>query len=261
MEKYKKVTSNYILSKLYKQGLFYFTTKTFSDFFEVSRTKAHQTIFSLKKRDLIREVERGKYLLLGFEPEKVLSNPFFIASQIIVPSYISFRSALNYYGLTEQVPFTIYLATTKRKKEVHFEGYRYKYVVLAPHKFFGYEKQLIGEFAALVAEKEKSLIDSLDQLKQAGGILEVSKTLFNAKDEIDNRLLLDYAIKMRNKTLCSRLGFLLEKYQMQTGGLKKHISTSFVSLDPDKPKTKVWDRRWRVNVNVSNEDLFSWGVS
>lgn len=258
MENPNKLTANYILSYLYQKDVMYFTTKMFGDLFGVNKAKTHQSVFYLKQKDLIREVEKGKYLVLGFEPHKILSNPFFIASQIVYPSYISFRSALNHYGFTEQVPFTIYLVTTKRKKEIQFNNYRYKYVTLAPHKFFGYKKQLIGELPVLLAEKEKAIVDSLDQLKYAGGFEEVAKALFNAKGEIDNQKLTEYALKMKNKTLCSRLGFLLEKYGMNTKGLKDSLSTSFIPIDPDKPKSKVWDRKWRLNVNITDNKLFEW---
>ncbi len=258
MNNSKKLTTNYILSSLYQKEVVYFTTQMFSDLFGISREKAHQSVFYLKQKDLIREVEKGKYLVLGFEPHRVLSNPFFIATRIVYPSYISFRSALNHYGFTEQVPFTVYVATTKRKKEIQFDNYSYKYIAFSPHKFFGYEKQTIGELSMLLAEEEKALIDSLDQLKYAGGFEEVAKALFNAKEGIDNQKLIEYALKMENKTLCSRLGFLFEKYNMVTGGLEDNLSTSFIPLDPDKPKSKIWDRKWRLNVNITDDKLFAW---
>jgi len=156
------------------------------------------------------------------------------------------------------VPFTVYVATTKRKKEIHFGNYRYQYVALASHKFFGYARQMIGGQPVLIAEKEKALIDSFDQLKYAGGFGEAAKALFNAKDETDNQKLIDYALKMKNRTLCSRLGFLLEKYQMKTERLGSYLSKPLVLFDPDKPKSQVWSRKWRLNVNVSDKELFSW---
>lgn len=258
MENNKKLTVKYILSCLYRKEVFYFTTKLFRDLFAISDERVYQIIFSLKKKGLIREVENGKYLVLGFEPHRVLSNPFFIASRLVSPAYVSFRSALNYFGLTEQVPFTVYVATTKQKKEIEFENYRYKYVKVALHKFFGYEKQMIGEQPVLIAEKEKAIVDSLDQLSYGGGFLEVAKALFNAKDEIDNQKLIEYALKIKNKALVSRLGYLLDKYQIKTEGLSGYLSPSLVPLDPDRPKGKQWDRKWRLNVNIDSEKLFAW---
>ena len=261
MENPKKITTNYILLTLYRKEVVYFTTGLFCDLFGISKEKAHQSVFYLKQKDLVREIEKGKYLVLGFEPHRVLSNPFFIASRIVYPSYISYRSALNYYGFTEQVPFTVYVATTKRKKEIHFENYRYRYIAISPRKFFGYVRRMIGELSVVLAEKEKAIIDSLDQLKYAGGFEEAAKALFNSKTEIDNLKLVGYAIKMQSKTLCSRLGFLLDKYGMKTDGLEKNLSTSFIPLDPDKPKKNIWDRKWRLNVNVTDDKLSAWRES
>lgn len=258
MENSKKLSTKYIFSKLYQAGTMYFTTQMFASLFDINKEKAYQTIFSLKQRNLIKEIEKGKYLVLGFEPHRVLANPLFIASQIVYPSYVSFRSMLHYYGFTEQTPFTVYAATTKRKKEIEFERYRYKFIALAPHKFFGYKKEMIGESPVLIAEKEKAIIDSFDEPKYAGGFFEAAKALFNAKGEIDNKKLIDYALKMNNKTLCSRLGFLLEKYQMETAGLESAISTSFILLNPDKTKSRRWNKKWRVNVNVGDDELFAW---
>ena len=256
-----KLTANYIVSRLYKEDLLYFTTKMFGSLFSIDSLKTRQVVFSLKKGGLIKEIEKGKYLVLGFEPQRVLVNPFFIASKIVYPSYISFRSALNHYGYTEQVPFTIYVAATKRKRGVEFETYRYKYITLAPYKFFGYEKQIIGELPVLMAEKEKALIDSFDQLDYAGGFLEAAKALFRAKDEIDKKRLVSYALKMKNKSLLSRLGYLLKRYNARLKGLENYLSQTFIPLDPDRPKGRIWDKKWRVNVNVSDKDLFAWRQS
>lgn len=261
MEKYKHLTANYILTQLYSQNLLFFSSKLFAEFFGINTKKAYQIIFSLKKRELIKEVERDRYLVLGYEPHRVLSNPFFIVCQIVQPSYISFRSALHHYGFTEQVPFTIYAVATKRKRTLFFENFAYRYTTFSRHKFFGYERQTIGELPVLMAEKEKSLIDSLDQLQLAGGLEEVAKALFNAKDEIDGQRLIDYALRMRNKSLCSRLGFLLEKYQMEWGGLEKSLSASTVLLDPRQPRSKIWNKKWQINVNVSDDELFAWQKS
>ncbi len=92
--------------------------------------KAYAVVARIEGRGFMKSVERGKYLLLGFEPERVLSNPFFIASRVVYPSYVSFWSALNFYGFTEQVPITVFLASTKKKEEVEFSSFGFKYVLI-----------------------------------------------------------------------------------------------------------------------------------
>ena len=90
MKKPIKLSTNYIIKTLYNQELYYFTLKDIASLFNIPINKAYTLAIRLKDKDLIRPIERGKYLLLGFEPERVLSNPFFIASRIVYPSYMSF---------------------------------------------------------------------------------------------------------------------------------------------------------------------------
>lgn len=61
-----------------------------------------------------------------------------------------------------------------------------------------------------IADQEKTLIDCIDKQQYAGGISEVAKGLWEAKKEIDFEKLIEYAIKMENKSLLKRLGYLLD---------------------------------------------------
>lgn len=252
----KKKATNYI-KELLEDEMYYFTAQSFADRFNVPKPKAYQTLQRLKKGGWIREVERGKYLTLGLQPAHVLSNPLFIATQIARPGYVSFWSALHWYGLTEQVPHTVFVATTRKKSSVEFEGYTFQYVRLKPFKFFGYQRERVGNLSVLIAEKEKALIDALDQPRYAGGIAEIAKCLANARDELDRDKLIEYANRMRNASLRSRLGFLLTRAGLSAEGLEP--SRSFVRLDPHRKPSKTWDARWRLNVNVSPRELESWG--
>ena len=65
---------------------------------------------------------------------------------------------------------------------------------------------------APVLSVEKALVDSLDQLRYAGGLLEVAKALYQARQRLDVERLVEYANRMRNRSLCSRLGYLLDRY-------------------------------------------------
>lgn len=251
---------NYI-KRMFENEMFYFTVKDFSNFFGISLVKASRIVANLAKNELLVRVENGKYFLIGFEKGRILSNPLFIATKIIYPSYISYFTALNFYGFTEQVPRTVFSATTRRKKSLEFNRTIFKYVTIKPEKFFGYVKERIWDLDVLIADKEKSIIDSLDQMNCSGGFLEVSKSLYNAKNEIDIDKLIDYAVKFQNKSLCSRLGYLLETFGVDTKDLSSYISKTFVKLDSDTPNSKLWNKKWRVNVNVSKKKLFEWRES
>ena len=256
VEKINKLTTNYIIRRLFEEKSYYFDLEFFSYLFHLTPEKSSQWFKRLKKGGFVKEVEKGKYILLGFEPEHILSEPFFIGTQILIPSYVSFWSALNFYGFTEQVPKTVFIASTKRKKEFTFENVHFKYIKFSPTKFFGYREEKSGELSYLVAEPEKALIDSLDQLRYAGRIEEVFKSLYNAKEEIDIKKLLGYARLFGNRSLNSRLGYLLGKIGLEARELKPFISQSYVKLDQTRKRTRVWDKDWHLNINITQKILF-----
>jgi predicted transcriptional regulator of viral defense system len=250
MEKQHKSSTDYIMKKLFSHELYYFSSRDFANIFDLPFPKAYNIIQRLEGKGLVKMVEKGKYLLLGYEGEKILANPMFIATKIVYPSYVSYWSALNFYGFTEQVPTKLLLATTKKKKEISFDGQRFRYIKVKPHKFFGYKRELLGGLDFLIAEKEKAIVDSLDQPSYAGGMSEVAKSLTNGLSEMDVERLQEYALAMKNKSLCSRLGYLLERLGGEVEGLLSNISKGYILLDPERERSNSYDKRWRINENM-----------
>jgi predicted transcriptional regulator of viral defense system len=263
-----------IARQLRQLDLFYFTPRMLSDLFSLDLARVYRLVARLKEDGLIVEAEKGKYLLLGFEPERVLSNPLFIASHLVTPAYVSYWSALHFYGFTEQVPLTVFAATTKKKRPVSFHGFQFRFVTVQPDKFFGYRREIVGELPVLIADEAKAIVDSLDQPRYAGGAAEVAKALRSALEMVDVPTLVEYANRMGNKSLGSRLGYLLESLghpvegqrpeprpELAEGLVERLIrSASPVKLDPARPQNGRTNTRWQVVVNVPDAELFPQGV-
>lgn len=249
-----------IIQRLHEQDLFFVTTRTLADLFDLPRSRVYRLTGQLKELGLLAEVENGKYLVLGFEPERVLANPFFIASQLATPGYISFWSALHYYGFTEQAPLTVFVATTRKKQPVVFRNQRFRFVTVQPRKFFGYRRETVGGLPALIADEAKAIVDSLAEPRYAGGVAEVAKALQAALAEVDVALLVEYANRMGDKSLGSRLGFLLARLGHPVADDVLIHSASPVKLDPGRPANGHIDSRWRVNANLADAELFPQGV-
>jgi len=247
-----------IIRQLRQRDLFYFTPRMLDDLFALGRDRVYRLVARLKEERLIIEAEKGKYLLLGLEPERVLSNPLFIASHLVKPAYVSYWSALHFYGFTEQVPLTVFVVTTKKKRPVSFRGLHFRFVTVQPHKFFGYRRETVGELPVLIADEAKTLVDSLDQPRYAGGVAEVAKALRAALEVIDVPTLVEYANRMRSKSLGSRLGYLLERLAHPVEGLIH--SASPVKLDPARPRNGPYEPRYRVVINVPEAELQPPGV-
>ena len=129
-----------------------FDTTSFQRLFQISNSNtAYKTIQRLTKQKIIERIAPGKYLVTDLYPHK-----FTIANFIYSPSYISLESALNYYGILPQFPFTITSVTPRKKKTIHHHT-TYTYTHLSPQLYWGFTKHQ----SFLIADPEKALIDLL----------------------------------------------------------------------------------------------------
>ncbi len=223
-----------VCGELRKRGFVVFKVKDLQKLLEMDKTKAYNIIKALKKKKVIKKMKN----FLAFADEE----DFAVGNSIHYPSYISFWTALSYYGWSDQNPRVIFLATTRYKKQVE----SFKYVTLAKKRFFGYRKE--GKFA--IAEKEKAIIDSLLLPKYSGGIREIRKCLENAFAEINKEKLIEYAGKIGSKAVMRRLGYLLNNLgYKQTGKLKKKMGSGYELLDPSLKRKYICDKEWLLDVN------------
>lgn len=214
------------------------------------RSACYAIAHSLAKKGWIRTIEKGKYLLCDISGVPFL-DPLQAATKLIWPSYISFWTALNFYKLTEQVPQTIFVATTRQRRDLRIGGRKVKFVRMAKKRFYGYVKT--GE--VVIAEKEKAIVDSLLHPGYAGGIAEVAKALLEAKGDVSAEKLAEYAIGMGSDSLAVRLGYLLEHcgYELAKNTEEKLLRFrrgSFPKLDTAGPRIGRIDKKWGVLVNL-----------
>ncbi|RLF82361.1 hypothetical protein DRN38_00240 [Thermococci archaeon] len=209
----------------------------------------------LEKRGWVERIEKGKYIIipLGAEKGEYTLHEFIIGSLLVKPSTIAYWSALNYHGFTEQIPNTVFVQTTTRKKrqDLRIFGVRYKIIRIKPEKFFGIEKIWIEEFQVPITDREKTVIDCLDKPRYCGGIIEVAKAF---REELDTEKLREYALRMDNSAIIRRLGYLCDYFEVSID-LPKPKTRNYILLDPTMPGEGHVDSKWRVMVNVELEGL------
>ncbi|MBL7170033.1 MAG: hypothetical protein ISS48_03365 [Candidatus Aenigmarchaeota archaeon] len=259
VERYKTLGKNEskLITKLTRQGLSIFDANDVSKILDCNKNYAYQIIHSLKKKNWIRLITSGEYELLSFS-EKPKQDILIISCNLIWPSYISFWTALNFYKFTEQSPRTIFLATTKRKTQKKIDSTKIQFIQIKPERFFGYTK--IGDIC--IAEKEKAIIDSL-LFSRYVSLDEICKSIENSRKEISFEKLINYSIRMDNLSLNKRLGYLIELLKIKIDPkliqiLQKNISRSYSLLDPTKPKSNKYNKRWFLNINILKKDLLYW---
>ena len=246
----------HLLQELAKSG----TTFTVPDIIKktsIPREILWVLLSRLEKQGKIERVEKGKYMVipLGSEKGKYTLNEFVLGSLLVHPCIISYWSALHYHGLTEQIPLTVFIQTTARKKKQKLEIFEvpYKIIKIKPEKIFGTETIWIEETNVTITNKEKTIIDCLDKPKYAGGIVEAAKALKEKK--LDFKRIADYARTMNNSAVTRRLGYLCEQLNMPINLPTKEIKIylnkvrNYLPLDPTMPKEGRLDSTWQLIIN------------
>lgn len=235
MQLSKKQEEAYCLLK--HSGVDVFQTKDLCLLLHLSHMGAYNLLKALKSKQVIQKY--GTFYAFSDVNELV------IAAAIHFPSYLSFWTALAYYGWSDQLPRTIYLSTTKYTP---LQGY-FQYITLSKKRFFGY----VSLGGIIIAEKEKAILDSLLFPKYAGGIAEIQACLIKALLSLNKAKLLRYALQMESKALLRRLGYLSEKLNMDKAWLnklKKYKGKGYELLDPALPRTNKYNKDWLLDVNV-----------
>ncbi len=146
-----------LLTELSRQGKCLFTFKDAAEIYGRSNGGLHKLLFTLVKRRWLQRVEKGKYLILPFEAGREgewTEHEFIIGSYLIEPYYIGFRSALNYYGYTEQVSRTVFIVSTRRKLKPSLEvsGVTYRFVYMTNRKFFGVSEVTLDGYGVNISD-------------------------------------------------------------------------------------------------------------
>lgn len=232
MKKTKQRNSNYSISKteylflkkIEEERLIIFTPKEIMHILTWKSSKIHNILQQLKNKKIITNIKRNTYTIT----ETINEYLFQIAVESISPSYISFWSALSYYGFTTQQPNTIQVVTPKQYKTIDVNNHKIIPTKFKKERFFGYQK--ISHFT--IAEKEKAIIDSLAYPEKAGGFKEVIKCLKNSWNELDKKTFIDYLFKFKSTTLNSRVGYILEELNLKS--IKTQLPSTYIKLNTEK---------------------------
>lgn len=217
--------------------------KTVKETIKKDSRYAKLVVYRLKKEKLIFEIEKNKYTLQ--------KDPLVVASNITWPSYVSCWPALRYYNLTEQLPQVIFIITTRARKnrEINLDNSKIIFIKTKPKYFFGYKKERYGNFNIFIADKEKALIDSA--LFRKISFSEISEIVKNNRDELNENIIINYLIKIKNKALIKRFGFLLDKIGADNyDKLGKFIDFKYIPLEYAIKAKGGKNKKWKIIENV-----------
>lgn len=212
----------------------------------------------LTRKRWVLKIRKGVYAIVPFEAGEqgaasYTMHSFVIASLLVKPYYIGYWSALNYHGLTDQTPPAVYVATTKLRHSRKILDTQLRFVTIPVRKMFGVDEIEIEKRKVMISSPEKTVADCLDHPEHCGGIEEVAKALYFAKDEIDFGKIVQSAQRLGNSAVLKRLVYVawalkLEKLSELLTSVK--VASGYSLLDPTMPKSGHKRERWKLILNV-----------
>lgn len=162
------------------------------------------------KNHLIK-IKRGLY------ETNVNANPLTLANSILSPSYISFETALSYYGMIPERVYAIKSATFMKNKKKEFSNSFGLFLYFDVNKnAYPYDicQVEIDNTNVYIASREKALLDMISIISPRNNIKELEDLIFNDL-RIDETIFdqLDFSKMIKLCDLyCSKSIKLLKKY-------------------------------------------------
>jgi predicted transcriptional regulator of viral defense system len=191
-------------------------------------------------------------------PERTWSeNALVIVPHLIEPAAVAYWSAMHYWNMTEQVPRTIFVQSTRRKRSVVVLGMSFHFVTVNAAHYFGVVRRTLDGKPIYVTDREKTLLDAADRPDLSGGIVQLASALQAARSDIDWSRLDDYLSRWGKGAMVKRLGYLVEKLNLVLPDREQHLarwqdmlSKGTSPLEPSARAAGPVVTRWRVRVNV-----------
>jgi len=146
----------------------------------------------------IRRLKRNLYECV--QPDNGQHIPdYYVANRLYQPSYVSLETALSFYNIIPGEAAEVTSVTTKATRTIRNRGCVFTYRTCKKNAFLGYRLMKIEGYKALIADREKALVDFIyyRMLDGQGDFMEERLNLSKVRP---NRAR-SYAKKFNKKTL------------------------------------------------------------
>ncbi len=244
---------------------------TLSEAYELMPDSSRVTIRSLVShmvsRGLLMRIKDGLYHIIPYDKDPENYQPDWHSTAVNLVDnadyYIGYYSALALHSLITQPALKEQIVVNKNphKKSFHVKNIEFQFIYHNEAHFFGAKNTWIDNYTKIkCSDVEKTVIDCLFIPEYGGGIVEIAKAVFKAKEDIDFNKLYDYVVKFNSQAVIKRLGYLLETLELDNPVVKKLYekkTKAFTLLDPSLPKEGKMLSRWSIQQNIDIETIKS----
>jgi predicted transcriptional regulator of viral defense system len=231
----------------------------------LSSPLASSLLHKAARRGLVTRLKPGLFVIVPPElgsATEYAGDPYITASKLAGDArlFISHASAMEIHRMVTQPQLAVFASSSKRVRSRVLHGTEFRFVFVRPEQHFGTIKHWVTKQDAVeVGDMERTIIDGLRQPEYCGGVTEVAKGLWMRHTDINVTRLVDYALRLGIGAVIRRLGYLLELYKLapenELARLRNELTDTYLLLDPLLPKEGTHLRRWRIQLNVTPQEL------
>ncbi len=180
-----------------------------------NRSTSMSLIRRLLEKNYAVRIRKGLYSCIDLTTGNIVANKYQIACAINSDAYISYHTAAELYGLTDQIYNIVYVSSKKRFNSFEFMGDIYR------HIYSPFEEGVIeakNTRGIRMTNKERTYVDSINMISKISGVEEIINITKQIQD-LNFKKMMRYMEGYNKKVLYQKIGYFLENFYL--GGLEE----------------------------------------
>lgn len=225
-----------------------------------SEAAAKWLCWEYQKKGYIERVKRDLYVAISLETQQPIASRYVIASHISEDAAVSYHSAFEFYGYSNQVFYEAQVTSMIRFRNFEYNGVTYRRV--APRITSG-----ITEInGTRVTTLERTVVDSINLFEKIGGLEELLRCLALIPT-LNESALMSCLAEYESGFLYQKTGYILSAFAGSLG-----LSDSFFAMCKSRlPKGKsylssesqgfIWHGEWKLYAPKNLMSMIDKGVT
>lgn len=204
----------------------------------------------------LTRIKKGLYVISDISTRGSLAiDHRAVVNLLVEDAYISFLSALQFYGYYNQLLSSVRAVSLKQTKSRTIDTITFHFTTTQKKYFYGWETHEIDGQEVKIASFEKALID-LIQFHRSGYSTDiVLEKLLDYQNDIDQDKLNQYLLKS-NLTTRRVFGFLLDCAGMDSQQLLHSVTNRKSVSSMSDAQDKVYNHKWKLYTDQTFEQYF-----
>jgi len=179
---------------------------------------ARTALKKLVREGLVAKIRNNMYTCMNGETREPVANRFQIGCAVSSSAYISHHSAMEFYGLADQIYYDVYVLSETQFNEFSFWNYDYHYLKSRCPK--GIVTPALGG-GVRITDLERTVVDCLKDMDAIAGVEETLSDIA-AVSRLSEDKLLEYLECYGNQFLYQKTGYVLWHHRERL-----HLSDEF----------------------------------